>query len=589
MESAHLPLSKITIGANEHTVAPYAPQENVNNLWREIRVYTPYDITLSYKGYTESQYNEYVISSSSSDISITLDLINFTVVNSTTKAIYLADILKGADDFIVQGGYVQQDFDIDSDGLGASADISYTVSPSRDFLYLHLDTTDTSISLSLVQYNNSALRKVKRASVDPLTNDNISYSNAFGGAKWVEADICGKSITSCATRFKSFVVDATAPSNIPAAVPQPISIKFSSKNDIVAGNIRLDSAVFSSLAQSGKLQKGILPDQYSYALSTQYDTANFAKSFSRFLQDIQVSSSSATYTSGFTIAGSYAADSFVGLAQSNIINNNEAGFEYNVNSLHSSPYHGDFVNANINYMHLYRPLADASIYDTPYRGSGSIPAPPIPNSTPIFSSVFNELHAAISSMIMYEAGLYAQYYKNETPGTQAYIATLAYYEYNLANNLGFLATVALKYEKVPNSTTDIQLYLDPYDYLIGANSTVFGSNAFSNAPLDMLPAATWIPVPLSTSADPAYQQFAYSNVGSGGTDLYAEFLTEKDFLTGKMYLTDDRTVSGKDQILVTSATQGIGAGANNLAQLSIEPQDNITLPFGGFPGSRRFQ
>ena len=118
------------------------------------------------------------------------------------------------------------------------------------------------------------------------------------------------------------------------------------------------------------------------------------------------------------------------------------------------------------------------------------------------------------------------------------------------------------------------------------NGTTLLGNPYANAPYEALP-PTKIPLNFSTPSSPAYQQFAYSNVGSGGTDVFAARLTEKDFLTGKMYLTDDRTITGND-VRLAMPWAAIG-GASTTGTLNVEPEESVTLPFGGFPGSRRFQ
>ena len=137
--------------------------------------------------------------------------------------------------------------------------------------------------------------------------------------------------------------------------------------------------------------------------------------------------------------------------------------------------------------------------------------------------------------------------------------------------------ITLTYKKVPGSATDIQLFIDPFRYYIGS---MVQPDAYVVAPYGVA-RFDLIPLNLTTPSSPAYQQFAYSNEGDTIT-------TEDHFLTGKMYLTDDRTATGNDMILQLEWSPSGGASGTS-GTLSVEPDESQTLPFGGFPGSRRFQ
>lgn len=592
LESAHLPSTEVDIGGNFYKVVPSLPTQNVKNLWREVRVYTLYDSKLSYKGYESSEYNEYVLGSSGSGLPPRrINIVEFSPYNADTIQFYIGDILAQGDynDFIVEG-YSRTNLNIGEEGLGAVPDVSYTLSGSKDTIFLHINTTDTSITLAPISYTSGALKKVKRATVEPITIQNSAASNIFSGSKWIEGDVCGKTITSCSKRFKSVVVESAPPTSLSAPpAPAPVEIEFCSGTDIVGGKIRLDSTVFAALPTEGVLRSGFGNDFYHFALSDSFDpaihntrgSAEQAVLFSRYLQDIQLSSVGANYTDGFTISGTYAGSAFFGVGGSNT-SGSGPGLD-RLSNYFSYATLGDYVGpAAINFNNLaessmYRPMSEASMYDTPYRGSGNIPNPPIPNGTPIFNSVYNEVRDAVLSQAEYELEWSARGF-GYIPNTQAYTD---YYNLNYAglleglDNRTFFQDITLTYKKVPSSSTDIQLFLDPLRYYKGGNIFAMAYMYASPTAFDL------IPLNLSTPASAAYQQFAYSNEGDTVT-------TEDHFLTGKMYLTDDRTATGNDMVLYMDWSPG-GGVTGTTGTISVEPNENETLPFGGFPGSRRFQ
>ena len=558
---------------------------SASSYYREIRVYSLYDPVLSHAGYTQKQYNEYVISVDGITERYSIPFTDFSSISLTPNT-FAYDLVKIGvyDSNFIVSGLSKNIFDLAAESYGAVENVSYVY--NKGVLYIQNKGSAGGVELQTYDSISSTVKRVKSATVEPQTADNIHITNPGTGDKWVTGDICGKNIGSCSSRFQSSVIEYISPG--PAGPAVPLEVKLNSAAAVTAGGyVQLQSqSNFDALPSQGTFREMVQFDFLHFLTSSnssstsavQEDTVEANEDHGLFLNTIL--QGSAGNSDGWVDNTEYR----FGFGGLNATNNNRitnftmpngSNLEIQPPAFYSSDPTGSetFQSMLFNNSH---PLFSTN----PYRGQGDAANFGHGNRTPVYNPFISQLYNAGISAFMdvtvaNDPGI-------DDPGHPNYSTYLVYRDF-ISQFHNFFQYLTPSWRKVQGGTREIEIYYDSRTMWQGT---------------DMLaPTPIQVPISFSIPASTAYQQFAYSLGNYAGaalgqfTDEYLAggfTITEDDFLTGKLYLTDDRTETGND-IILPFREVGAYTSAGGVTQIEITKNSTIPLPFGGYPGSRRFQ
>ena len=550
--------------------------------YREVRVYSLYDPLLSYAGYTQKQYNEYVSSIDGQTQAYSILLTDFISEGTANTLIYDLTKLGILDGKFTVPGIARNIFDIGSESYGAVENVSYVYNKGN--LYIQDKGNATNVTVQVYDSVSSTVKRVKSASVEPRSADNAHITNPGTGDKWVTGDVCGKNIGSCSSRFQSSVIEF-----IPPAPPQaayPLTLALNAKDVVTAnGYVQLpNQSIFDALPSQGTFRNMPFFDFLEFRIKMNLGTNSASEhtaddDHGRFLNTI-IQDSAGNSDGWLDNAGS-SGDYRFGFGGLN------AQIQFTYNKI-TDPY----VSNMAIYPASFYPSSHVTLTDmlfnnahplfstNPYRGQGDPANFGHGNRTPVFNSFISELYNHSISAIM---DFYVEQYGPDSNqpnhyNYSAYVAGMNHY----AQFEQFIELTP-SWRKVQGGTREIEIYYD-------SQTLNNGGPLFTSVYKDH-------PISLSQPASTAYQQFAYALGDYAGAapgqfpDLYqgtSSPVTENDFLTGKLYLTDDKTETGND-IILPFTESGIYTSTGGVTQIEITKDSTIPLPFGGYPGSRRFQ